>query len=53
MAIDFGDLRQGAINALGLRPLQRALIVHKGIQLGLVTKEEVRRIRQEQKEGKN
>ena len=53
MAIDIGDLRQGAINALGLRPLQRALIVRKGIQLGLVTKEEVQQARREQKKGKN
>ena len=53
MAIDIGDLRQDLINALGLRPLQRALIVREGIRLGLVTKEEVRRIRREHKEGKS
>ena len=53
MAIDIGDLRQSAINALGLRPLQRALIVREGIRLGLVTREEVRQIRRDLKNGKN
>lgn len=44
---DWGDVKQDVINRLGLRPVQRALIVRKGIQLGLVTREEARRLQRE------
>jgi hypothetical protein len=39
---NWGDVRQDAINALGLRRVQRRLIVREGIRLGLVTREEVK-----------
>jgi hypothetical protein len=46
---DWADVRQDAINALGLRRIQRRLIVREGIRLGLVTREEVARARREAK----
>ncbi len=46
---DWQDVKQDAINKLGLRPIQRRLIVREGVRLGLVTKEEVARARREAK----
>ena len=44
---DWADVRQDAIDKLGLRPIQRRLIVREGIRLGLVTREEVAQARRE------
>ena len=44
---DMKDIKQNVINTLRLRPVQRALTVRKGIQLGLVTQEEVKQARRE------
>lgn len=42
---DWADVRQDAIDKLGLRRVQRALIVREGIRQGLVTREEVEQAR--------
>ena len=44
---DWQDVKQEAINKLGLRPIQRRLIVREGIRLGLVTREEAERNQRE------
>jgi hypothetical protein len=46
---DWGDVRQDLVDALGLRRAQRALIVRKGIRLGLVTRQDVDRAWKERK----
>jgi hypothetical protein len=45
--VNWGDVRQDAINKLGLRPVQRRLIVREGIRLGLVTRKEAERHQRE------
>lgn len=47
---DWGDVKQDAINKLGLRGVQRRLIVREGLRLGLATREEVKQYQREARE---